>query len=219
MTAVLLDGEVLAARIRAEVAERVARLNDEGVRVGLGTILVGDDGPSARYVAMKHEDCGEVGIASFNQHLPATATQADVESAVRRFNDDPAVHAYLVQLPLPGGLDEERVLLAVDPTKDVDGLHPVNLGKLVMGTAGPAALHPGRHRRAPPRPRRPGRGPPRRHHRPGAHHRPPAGRAPRLQAPGLQRRGHRRPHRGGRHGRPSCARATWWWPRRAGPGW
>ena len=142
MTAELLDGESLAARIRAEVAERVARLAREGVRVGLGTILVGDDPPSSRYVAMKHADCGEVGIASFQQHLPATATQADVVSAVRQFNDDPSVHAYLVQLPLPDGLDEEQVLLAVDPTKDVDGLHPVNLGKLLMGKPGPLPCTP-----------------------------------------------------------------------------
>ena len=107
----------------------MARLAAEGVQVGLGTVLVGDDGPSARYVAMKHEDCAEVGIASFHEQLPATATQDEVEAVVARFNADPAVHAYLVQLPLPEGLDEERVLLAVDPAKDVDGLHPVNLGR------------------------------------------------------------------------------------------
>jgi methylenetetrahydrofolate dehydrogenase (NADP+) / methenyltetrahydrofolate cyclohydrolase len=142
MTAILLDGEWLAARIRAEVADRVARLRGEGVQVGLGTVLVGDDGPSARYVAMKHEDCAEVGIASHHEHLPADATQADVEAVVARFNGDPAVHAYLVQLPLPEGLDEERVLLAVDPEKDVDGLHPVNLGRLVMGAAGPLPCTP-----------------------------------------------------------------------------
>ena len=140
--AILLDGERLAARVRAEVADRVARLRTEGVTVGLGTVLVGDDGPSARYVAMKHEDCDEVGIASFHEHLPATATQVEVEAVVARFNADPAVHAYLVQLPLPDGLDEERVLLAVDPAKDVDGLHPVNLGKLVMGVPGPLACTP-----------------------------------------------------------------------------
>ncbi len=142
MTAVLLDGERLARRVRAEVADRVARLRGEGVQVGLGTVLVGDDGPSARYVAMKHEDCAEVGIASHHEHLPATATQAEVEAAVARFNDDPAVDAYLVQLPLPAGLDEERVLLAVDPDKDVDGLHPVNLGRLVMGAPGPLPCTP-----------------------------------------------------------------------------
>jgi methylenetetrahydrofolate dehydrogenase (NADP+) / methenyltetrahydrofolate cyclohydrolase len=142
LSAILLDGELLARRIRAEVADRVARLKGEGVRVGLGTVLVGDDGPSARYVTMKHEDCAEVGIVSYHEHLPVTATQAEVEAAVARFNGDPAVHAYLVQLPLPPGLDEERVLLAVDPEKDVDGLHPVNLGRLVMGAPGPLPCTP-----------------------------------------------------------------------------
>jgi methylenetetrahydrofolate dehydrogenase (NADP+)/methenyltetrahydrofolate cyclohydrolase len=142
MAAILLDGEALAARIRAEVADRVARLRAEGVTVGLGTVLVGDDGPSARYVAMKHADCAEVGIGSVHEHLPADATQKQVEEAVARFNADPAVSAYLVQLPLPDGLDEERVLMAVDPAKDVDGLHPVNLGKLVMGGAGPLPCTP-----------------------------------------------------------------------------
>lgn len=133
MSARLLDGEALAARIRAEVAERVIRLKADGVTVGLGTILVGDDGPSARYVEMKHQDCAEVGIASVHEHLPAEVSQAELEAVVDRFNADPAVHAYLVQLPLPAGLDEEAVLLRVDPAKDVDGLHPVNLGRLVMG--------------------------------------------------------------------------------------
>lgn len=142
MTAVLLDGELLAAKVRAEVTDRVARLRSAGVTPGLGTILVGDDGPSARYVAMKHEDCAEVGINSVHEHLGATASQEDIEAAVARFNADPAVHAYLVQLPLPDGIDEERVLLAVDPEKDVDGLHPVNLGKLVMGAAGPLPCTP-----------------------------------------------------------------------------
>ena len=137
-----MDGELLARRIRSEVADRVARLKGDGVQVGLGTVLVGDDGPSARYVAMKHEDCAEVGIVSVHEHLPATATQAEVEAVVARFNGDPAVHAYLVQLPLPPGLDEERVLLAVDPEKDVDGLHPVNLGRLVMGAPGPLPCTP-----------------------------------------------------------------------------
>jgi methylenetetrahydrofolate dehydrogenase (NADP+)/methenyltetrahydrofolate cyclohydrolase len=142
MAARLLDGEALAARIRAEVTDRVARLRAEGVMVGLGTVLVGDDGPSARYVAMKHADCAQVGIASVHEHLPADATQHDVEAVVERFNRDPVISAYLVQLPLPDGLDEERVLLAVDPDKDVDGLHPVNLGKLVMGAPGPLPCTP-----------------------------------------------------------------------------
>ena len=140
--AILLDGERVAARVRAEVADRVQRLRTEGVRVGLGTVLVGDDVPSERYVAMKHADSAEVGIASFHEHLPATATQADVEAVIARFNADPAVHAYLVQLPLPGGLDEQRALMAVDPDKDVDGLHPVNLGRLVMGRPGPLPCTP-----------------------------------------------------------------------------
>jgi methylenetetrahydrofolate dehydrogenase (NADP+)/methenyltetrahydrofolate cyclohydrolase len=142
MTATLLDGELLASRIRAEVTDRVARLRGGGVTPGLGTILVGDDGPSARYVAMKHADCAEVGIHSAHEHLPAYVSQRDLEAVVARFNDDPAIHAYLVQLPLPAGLDEERVLLAVDPDKDVDGLHPVNLGRLVMGADGPLPCTP-----------------------------------------------------------------------------
>ena len=142
MTATRLDGERLAARIRAEVTDRVARLAAAGGTVGLGTILVGDDGPSSRYVAMKHEDCQEVGIASFHEHLPATASQRDVEDAVARFNDNPAIHAFLVQVPLPPGLNEERALLAVEPDKDVDGLQPVNLGRLVMGAPGPLPCTP-----------------------------------------------------------------------------
>jgi methylenetetrahydrofolate dehydrogenase (NADP+) / methenyltetrahydrofolate cyclohydrolase len=142
VTAAVLDGEALAAAIRAEVADRLAVLRGEGITAGLGTILVGDDAPSARYVAMKHEDCAQVGMASFHEHLPADVTQSELESVVARFNADPAIDAYLVQLPLPPGLDEERVLLAVDPDKDVDGLHPVNLGRLVMGADGPLPCTP-----------------------------------------------------------------------------
>ncbi len=124
------------------MATRTAELAAVGRRVGLGTILVGDDVPSARYVAMKHQDSAEVGMASFHQHLEATATQRDVEEAVERFNSDPAVDAFLVQVPLPAHLDEERVLLGVQPDKDVDGLQPVNLGRLVMGTPGPLPCTP-----------------------------------------------------------------------------
>lgn len=142
MGAILLDGESVAARIRSEVADRVAALRVEGVAVGLGTILVGDDVPSARYVALKHEDCAALGIHSVGQQLPATATQADVMDAIARFNADPAVSAFLVQLPLPAGLNEEQALLAVEPAKDVDGLHPVNLGRLVLGTPGPLPCTP-----------------------------------------------------------------------------
>jgi methylenetetrahydrofolate dehydrogenase (NADP+)/methenyltetrahydrofolate cyclohydrolase len=142
MSAIWLDGEAVAARVRAEVADRVARLRGEGISVGLGTVLVGDDRPSERYVALKHEDCAKVGMVSVGEHLPATATQVEVEDVIRRFNADPQVNAYLVQVPLPVGLDEERALMAVDPVKDVDGLHPVNLGRLVMGTPGPLPCTP-----------------------------------------------------------------------------
>ena len=142
MAAILLDGEKVAARIKKEVGERAARLATEGVHVGLGTILVGDDAPSERYVSLKHEDCAALGIYSAGEHLPATATQADVMDAIARFNADPKVSAYLVQLPLPSGLDEEQALVAVDPAKDADGLHPVNLGRLVLGTPGPLPCTP-----------------------------------------------------------------------------
>jgi methylenetetrahydrofolate dehydrogenase (NADP+)/methenyltetrahydrofolate cyclohydrolase len=142
MAAVLLDGEVVAARIKAEVGDRAAVLAREGVHVGLGTILVGDDAPSARYVALKHDDCAALGIYSVGEHLPATATQDEVMEVIARFNGDPKVSAYLVQLPLPAGLDEERALLGVDPAKDADGLHPVNLGRLVLGTPGPLPCTP-----------------------------------------------------------------------------
>jgi methylenetetrahydrofolate dehydrogenase (NADP+)/methenyltetrahydrofolate cyclohydrolase len=142
MGAILLDGEVVAARMKAEVADRVAQLKREGVTVGLGTILVGDDLPSERYVALKHQDCAAIDMYSVGEHLPATATQQEVLDAIAGFNDDPKVSAFLVQLPLPAGLDEEQALLAVDPTKDVDGLHPVNLGRLVLGTPGPLPCTP-----------------------------------------------------------------------------
>ena len=142
MGAIVLDGEAVAARIRAEVADRIAQLRSEGATVGLGTILVGDDVPSERYVALKHEDCAGIGMHSVGEHLPATATQQEVMDVIARFNADPAVSAFLVQLPLPPGLDEERALLAVDPEKDVDGLHPVNLGRLVLGTPGPLPCTP-----------------------------------------------------------------------------
>jgi methylenetetrahydrofolate dehydrogenase (NADP+)/methenyltetrahydrofolate cyclohydrolase len=142
LSARLLDGEALAARIRAEVTDRVARLRAEGVRVGLGTILVGDDTPSARYVEMKHQDSAEVGIASVHEHLPADVTQDALAKVIARFNADPEVHAYLVQVPLPPGLDEMSALLSVDPAKDADGLHPVNLGRLVIGSPGPLPCTP-----------------------------------------------------------------------------
>lgn len=142
MTARLLDGEALAAHIRDELTERVTALKQAGVQPGLGTVLVGDDPPSARYVEMKHQDCAQIGMASIHEHLPADVSQAELASTIARFNANPEVDAYLVQLPLPGGLDEEAALLAVDPDKDVDGLHPVNLGRLVMGVDGPVSCTP-----------------------------------------------------------------------------
>jgi methylenetetrahydrofolate dehydrogenase (NADP+) / methenyltetrahydrofolate cyclohydrolase len=142
MTAVLLDGAALAARIRNELSETVGKLVALGHRPGLGTILVGDDPASGRYVALKHQDCAEIGIASKGIELPASATQSEVEDAIGAMNADPEVDAFLVQLPLPKGLDEESALLAVDPDKDVDGLHPVNLGRLVMGVDGPVPCTP-----------------------------------------------------------------------------
>ncbi|MCU0268423.1 MAG: bifunctional 5,10-methylenetetrahydrofolate dehydrogenase/5,10-methenyltetrahydrofolate cyclohydrolase [Acidimicrobiales bacterium] len=142
MTAKVLDGEAVAARIKADLADRVAALRDRGITPGLGTLLVGDDGPSANYVAMKHRDCEALGIASQHVHLPADATQRDVEEVVARFNADAGVDAYLMQYPFPGHLDYEGALLAVDPAKDVDGLHPVNLGKLVQGLDAPLACTP-----------------------------------------------------------------------------
>jgi methylenetetrahydrofolate dehydrogenase (NADP+)/methenyltetrahydrofolate cyclohydrolase len=142
MTAAVLDGEALAATIRASLKDKVAGLLALGVTPGLGTILVGDDPASARYVAMKHQDCAEIGITSVHEHLSADVTESDLIEVVERFNQDPTIDAYLVQLPLPAHLDEERILLAVDPDKDVDGLHPTNLGRLVMGKPGPLPCTP-----------------------------------------------------------------------------
>ncbi len=138
----LLDGERLAARIKMELADRVARLAALGRPVGLGTVLVGEDGPSAKYVAMKHADCEAIGIRSYHEELPSSATQSEVEGVIDRFNDDENVHSILVQLPLPRGINEEQVLLRIRPDKDVDGLHPTNLGRLVMGTPGPLPCTP-----------------------------------------------------------------------------
>jgi methylenetetrahydrofolate dehydrogenase (NADP+)/methenyltetrahydrofolate cyclohydrolase len=142
MTAQLLDGERLAQRIKMELADRAARLTANGRTPGLGTLLVGENPSSARYVEMKIEECKEIGIRSFDEHLPSTATQDEIEAVVDRFNADPNVHSILVQLPLPDGINEEEVLLRVNPAKDVDGLHPTNLGRLVMGAPGPLPCTP-----------------------------------------------------------------------------
>ena len=142
MTATILDGKATAAAIKDDLRKRVKALAERGVLPGLGTVLVGDDPGSHAYVAGKHRDCAEVGIASIRRELPATASQADVEAVVAELNADPACHGYLVQLPLPRGLDTQRVLESVDPEKDADGLHPVNLGRLVLGYPGPLPCTP-----------------------------------------------------------------------------
>lgn len=142
MAAIILDGKATAATIKAELATRVAALKQVGVSPGLGTILVGDDPGSHSYVGGKHRDCSEVGIASIRRDLPDDALQADVERAVRELNDDPACTGYIVQLPLPKGLDPHRVLALMDPDKDADGLHPMNLGRLVLGEAAPLPCTP-----------------------------------------------------------------------------
>jgi methylenetetrahydrofolate dehydrogenase (NADP+) / methenyltetrahydrofolate cyclohydrolase len=137
-----LDGNAFLEAVKRDLAERVKRLGDRGITPGLGTILVGDDESSAVYVRLKHENSGEIGIASFGRELPATTTQVELFDTIREYNENPDVDAFLVQLPLPKHLDEEATLRAVDPEKDVDGLHPVNLGKLVMGVDAPLACTP-----------------------------------------------------------------------------
>ncbi len=132
MTAKTLDGKATAATIKAELKTRVEALAARGVRAGLGTLLVGEDPGSVSYVAGKHRDCAEVGIASIREDLPADATQEQIEAAVQRLNEDPECTGFIVQLPLPRGIDTNRVLELVDPDKDADGLHPTNLGRLVL---------------------------------------------------------------------------------------
>jgi len=132
MTAQKLDGSATAAAIKADLTTRVAALTARGVVPGLGTLLVGDDPGSRWYVNGKHKDCAEVGISSIREDLPADASQADIEAAVQRLNADPACTGYIVQLPLPKGIDTHRLLELIDPAKDADGLHPTNLGRLVL---------------------------------------------------------------------------------------
>ncbi|WP_029068544.1 bifunctional methylenetetrahydrofolate dehydrogenase/methenyltetrahydrofolate cyclohydrolase [Jonesia quinghaiensis] len=135
MTAKILDGKAAAAQIKEQLRERVARLSEHGVTPGLGTLLVGNDPGSTWYVAGKHKDCAEVGIASIREDLPADATESDIIAAVERLNADPACTGYIVQLPLPAGIDTNRVLELINPEKDADGLHPTNLGRLVLRVA------------------------------------------------------------------------------------
>ena len=142
MTAQLLDGKALAATIKADLTVRVQALLAQGITPGLGTVLVGDDPGSKAYVAGKHRDCAQVGIASLQVELPASVSEAELEAEIARLNADPTCTGYIVQLPLPGGLDENRALGLIDPGKDADGLHPVNLGKLVLGEPAPLPCTP-----------------------------------------------------------------------------
>jgi methylenetetrahydrofolate dehydrogenase (NADP+) / methenyltetrahydrofolate cyclohydrolase len=142
MTAVILDGKATAAAIKEDLARRVAALARAGVVPGLGTVLVGDDPGSHAYVAGKHRDSVQVGIASIRRDLPADASQQQVEAVIDELNADPACTGYIVQLPLPAGLDAHRVLNRMDPAKDADGLHPVSLGRLVLNEPGPLPSTP-----------------------------------------------------------------------------
>lgn len=142
MTAELLAGGPVAEAVLDGVGKRVAALVDRGITPGLGTVLVGDDPASAGYVRKKHETCAELGLASYHLDIPATGSQADLLEAVQRFNDDPAVDAYLIQHPVPEGFDFNEAMLAMDPDKDGDGLHPVNLGRLVLQADGPRPATP-----------------------------------------------------------------------------
>jgi methylenetetrahydrofolate dehydrogenase (NADP+)/methenyltetrahydrofolate cyclohydrolase len=142
VTAQILDGTRTAAAIKAELTDRVAKLREQGVVPGLGTVLVGDDPGSRWYVNGKHKDCAEVGINSIRVDLPATASQAAVEAAVDELNANPECTGYIVQLPLPKHMDENAVLGRIDPHKDADGLHPTNLGWLVLGKEAPLPCTP-----------------------------------------------------------------------------
>ncbi len=142
MSAQILDGKALAATIKKELAARTIALKAKGITPGLGTVLVGDDPGSHSYVAGKHRDCQEVGINSIRVDLPATATQADVLSAIKELNAAKECTGYIVQLPLPKGINTHVILEAIDPDKDADGLHPLNLGRLVAGYDAPLPCTP-----------------------------------------------------------------------------
>jgi len=142
MSAVILDGKATAQTIKNNLAQRVIALKAKGINPGLGTILVGDDAGSHAYVNGKHKDCAEVGISSIRIDLPKTATQTDVMNAISQLNNDANCTGFIVQLPLPKGLDGNLALEAMDPDKDADGLHPINLGKLVLGQDGPLPCTP-----------------------------------------------------------------------------
>lgn len=134
-----IDGKMISARIKEDLARRVAALKQRGVEPGLGTILVGSDPGSVKYVAGKHADCAEIGVTSIKRELPADATFDQIAAAVNELNADPACTGYIVQLPLPKGIDENAVIDLIDPKKDADGMHPYNLGELVLHPRGEIA--------------------------------------------------------------------------------
>jgi len=142
MTATILDGKALAATIKGRLAARVTALKANGIAPGLGTVLVGDDPGSISYVAGKHRDCQEVGINSIRVDLKADASQADVLAAIKDLNNAKECTGYIVQLPLPKGINTQVILESIDPAKDADGLHPINLGRLVSGFAAPLPCTP-----------------------------------------------------------------------------
>ena len=142
MTAVVMDGKATAAKVKAELKVRVDALRVAGITPGLATVLVGDDPGSHAYVSGKHSDCAQVGIQSIRVDLPADTTQAQLDAEISRLNEDPAVSGYIVQLPLPRHLDANHTLELMDPAKDADGLHPMNLGRLVLGQAAPLPCTP-----------------------------------------------------------------------------
>jgi methylenetetrahydrofolate dehydrogenase (NADP+)/methenyltetrahydrofolate cyclohydrolase len=142
VTAKLLPGAPVADAVFADLRPRIAALTAAGHQPGLGTVLVGDDSASAGYIRMKQEKAAELGLSSPHRHLPADCTQADLVAAIRELNDDPAVDGMLVQHPVPAHLDYETAMLEMDPDKDVDGLHPVNLGRLALGMPGPVPCTP-----------------------------------------------------------------------------
>ncbi|MDX6257304.1 MAG: methylenetetrahydrofolate dehydrogenase / methenyltetrahydrofolate cyclohydrolase [Frankiales bacterium] len=138
----MLDGKATLAAIKDDLRQRVVALAERGIHPGLGTLLVGDDPASRAYVRSKHKDCAEIGMNSIQRELPAEASQAEIEAVVAELNADPACTGYIVQLPLPPGIDTNRVLELINPDKDADGLHPMNLGRLVLGQAGPLPCTP-----------------------------------------------------------------------------
>jgi len=142
MSAVILDGKALAASIKKDLAARTSALKAAGKVPGLGTILVGEDPGSLSYVSGKHRDCKEVGITSFRVDLPASASQSDVLAAIKDLNSNAECTGYIVQLPLPQGINTQMILEAIDPAKDTDGLHPMNLGRLVAGYDAPLPCTP-----------------------------------------------------------------------------